>query len=107
MHNYGIYPMITIYISINISWLLIWHHFVKKEIQYPFLHLLLDILPFLLISLGVIIVTQYLTSFITNIYILLIAKIIIVASLYTFFMWFSGSTTFKECIQYLLNNHRK
>jgi len=102
IHPYGIYPMIITSISINISWLLIWHHFIKQEIQYRFVYLLLDILPFLSASIGSIIITHYFTFSITNIYILFITKIIIAATIYTLFMWSSGSKTFKESIQYLI-----
>jgi len=104
IHPYGIHSMIITYISINISWLLIWHHFVKKEIPYNLFYLIVDILPFLFISTGVMVATHFLTSFITNIYILFIAKILTAVALYTLFMWLSGSKTFKESIQYIKNS---
>ena len=100
-HPYGIHTMIVIYVAINISWLLIWHHFVHKEICYPLTALLKDFLPFLIITLGIIAITYYTTSNINNLYLLFLCKIGMVAIIYTLFMWLSGSTTFKESLRYL------
>lgn len=105
IYPYGIQAMIITYISINIAWLLVWYYFVRREIRYRFVHLMIDIVPFLLIAGGVMVVTYFLTLKISNIHLLFISKIIIAALLYILIMWMSGAKTFKESIQYLNNKH--
>ena len=105
IYPYGIQAMIITYISINIAWLLVWYYFVRREIRYRFVHLMMDIIPFLLIAGGVMVVTYFLTLKINNIHLLFISKIIIAALLYILIMWMSGAKTFKESIQYLNNKH--
>lgn len=101
IYPYGIQTMIITYISINIAWLLIWHYFVWREIRYRFIHLLMDIVPFLAIAGVVMIATHFLTLNIDNIHLLFVSKIAIAGLLYLLIMWMSGAKTFKESIQYL------
>ena len=101
VHPYGIQTMILTYISINICWLLVWHYYVNLEIHYKFIHLIIDILPFLLIAFVVMVTTYYITKPINNIYLLFICKIIFAGIMYIIIMWISGSQTFKECLSYL------
>ena len=105
IYPHGIQTMIITYISINIAWLLVWHYFAWCEIRYRFIHLMMDIIPFLLIAGGVMVVTYFLTLKISNIHLLFISKIIIATLLYILIMWMSGAKTFKESIQYLNNKH--
>ena len=101
IHPYGIRTMIITYVCIQISWLMVWHYFVRREINYRFIHMLKDILPFLCIAAAVMIATYYLTLSIANIYLLFISKIAIAGILYLLLMWVSGSQTFRESLQYL------
>ena len=101
IHSYGIFTMIVTYICINIGWILVWHHFVQKEIQYKLFSLVKDIAPFLLSSVFVMGATFYFTSSITNIYLLFISKIILACILYIGIMWISGTPIFKESISYI------
>ena len=88
--------MITVYVAINIGWLLVWHYFVWREIQLNLFLALKDILPFALIATGVMVATYYITVGFTNLYLLFAGKIIIAGLLYTAILWLSGSVTFKE-----------
>lgn len=106
LHTYGIRTMILAYVAINISWLLVWHYFVWREIGLTLFQAMKDILSFAVIAAGVMICTYYITLNITNIYLLLTAKILIAAVLYTGVMWGSRSVTFKESIQYLTKKKR-
>ena len=98
---YGIYTMVCVYVSINVVWLFIWHYLVYKEIKLNLLHVLKDVLPYAGIALLVMAFTYWVTIKMENIYLSIIAKIFIAASLYTSIMWLSGSATFKECLGYL------
>ena len=101
LYPYGIYTLITVYVSIQVAWLLVWHHFVCREIGYSFSALMKDLLPYLFIAASTMVVTYLCTSDSTNIYMRFVAKISMAAFLYTLIMWLSGSVTFKESLQYL------
>ena len=105
-HPYGIHTMIIIYVTINISWLLIWHHFVQKEICYTLKKLIKDTTPYLLITSGAIAITDFCMTDCTNIFFRFIGKIGIVSILYLSAMWVSGSQTFKESLNYLLKRKK-
>ena len=101
IHPYGIYPMIITYASINVGWLLIWHCFVRQQIQYRLSFLLMDILPFAIIAGGVMVITYHFTLFIDNLYLLFIGKVFLAGLLYIAIMWLSKAKTLKECWLYL------
>jgi O-antigen/teichoic acid export membrane protein len=101
IHPYGIRTMIVTYVCINISWLMVWHHFVHKEIHYKSTDLLMDILPYLFISASVMITTHYLTSSLTDIYLQFVCKIITAGILYVLIMWISQAEMLKESLNYL------
>ena len=106
-HPYGIHTMIIIYVAINISWLLIWHHFVQKEISYSLNSLIKDITPFLLITSGAIAISYFCMEDCDNIYLKFAGEIGIVAILYLSTMWATGSQTFKESLYYLLKRKKE
>ena len=101
LYPYGIHTMVLVYVLINIVWLLVWHYFVWREIRLRLFQELKDIMPFAIISGGIMIATYYITLFMQNIYLLFVSKVIIASSLYMIIMWCSGSITFKESIQYV------
>lgn len=106
LYPYGIHKMIIAYVCINISWLLVWHYFVRREINLRLFDALKDIFSFALIAALVMGVTYLITNGIPNIYIRLIAKIALAATLYISVMWLSGSVTYKESINYLLKKKK-
>jgi len=101
LYPYGIYILISVYAGINIAWLLVWHHFVKREIGYSLSALMKDLLPYLFIAGGVMAITWFCIANSTHIYMRFVAKIVMAVSLYVLIMWLSGSATFKETIHYL------
>ena len=107
LHPYGVFVMVAVYVGVNIAWLLIWHYFVWREIPISLLSALKDILPFAGIACLVMVVTFFATVSIQNIYCLILAKIMMAASLYTLIMWVSGSKTFRECLGYMREKIKK
>lgn len=101
LYPYGIHTMITVYVAINIWWLFVWHYFVWREIQLNLFLALKDILPFAAIATGVMAATYYITYGFTNLYLLMISKILIATILYIAIMWLSRSVTFKESLHYI------
>ena len=106
LYPYGIYTLISVYAGINIAWLLVWHHFVSKEIGYSLFSLMKDLLPYLFIAGGVMAISWFCTANSTHIYMRFVAKIGMAASLYILIMWLSGSATFKESVHYLLKRKK-
>ena len=82
LYPYGIHTMVLVYVLINIVWLLVWHYFVWREIRLRLFQALKDIMPFAVISGGIMIATYYITLFMQNIYLLFVSKVIIASSLY-------------------------
>lgn len=106
-HSYGIMFMIKCYVIINISWLCIWQYFVWKEIRLSFLQAFKDIFPYALIAGFTMYITAYITNlFDLNIYYTCLLRICIAAIIYIGIMWLSGSATFKESIQYLIQRKK-
>lgn len=98
----GMFVMTHYYVAINICWLLVWQYFVWKEIRLTYLQAMKDILPYGLCAAATMFAIGWLTSGITNVYLLLAAKIAGAVVLYALLMWVSGSVTFKESVNYLL-----
>lgn len=101
LHSYGIQFMLFIYVLINILWLIVWHYFVQKEIKISIFMAIKDIAFFAAAAIFSMVVTYYVTSYIANIYLLIISKIILAASLYISIMWISRSVTFRESLNYI------
>lgn len=103
---YGLQAMLMVYVAINTGWLFVWHYFVYREIRLPLWAALKDVVPYAGIALFTMTVTYFVTGRITDIYLLILAKIAVAATLYTGLMWISGSETFKESLSYLLKKKK-
>ena len=98
--------MVIAYVTIVILWTGIWHRFLYQEIRYPFLSVLKDILPFLLIAAATMVITYFATSWIGNLLILLITRILLAAALYIGLLWVFGAKILRECLSYLLHKNK-
>jgi O-antigen/teichoic acid export membrane protein len=107
VYPYGIRWMIITYSIINMFWVGVWFLLVRKDIQYSFMQLAGDLIPFLGITVAIIAGVFFLTRGIENMYWSMCAKIFLVAGTYILTMWISGSVTFRDCVQFVLNRFRK
>lgn len=98
---YGINSMIIIYVIISISWIFVWHHFARKEINLNMMEVIKDIFPYLTLSLLFIVIAYLITEGMTNLYISFIIKFLIVSLSYSISLWLFNSTIFKEFIQFI------
>lgn len=98
----GIYYMVLAFVVVNVLWMFVWHYFVNKCVEISIVDAVKDILPFGLISLIVLCITYFVTMSISNIYLLLVTKVLFAASLYSFFMYLTNSVIFKETFDFLL-----
>ena len=100
-YPYGIAVMIQCFVCLNILWVPVWQYFVWREIRLSLWMALKDILPFALIASATMAITWYVTSGISNLYLLLAAKIGVSAVLYCLLMWGSRVAIFKESLQFI------
>ena len=98
----GIEQMILSYIAIVVGWTAVWHYFVWREIRFPWLQALRDILPFMLIAALSMILTYFATRSIENIYLLITSRILLAATLYLATLYLLGAHILRECLGYLL-----
>lgn len=98
--SFGIYYMLTAYISVYFLGILIWHFYAYRLIGLRLKSVVMDILPYLLATLFSFAVVWLLTYRIQNLLWLLIAKIVLSALIYILIMWISGSVIFKEIITF-------
>lgn len=109
-HKLGIMAMVIAFACINILWLLAWQLFASKLIGYRFVTMLRDLLPFMLIALVVMGVTYLVTQFISNMYLLLVVRILLAATLYVLTMKLLHARILEECIEFIRSkksNHQQ
>lgn len=107
VHRQGIYYMILTYACINIVWLLVWHHFIRKEISLRLWDAIKDIAPFGGIALLTMGITYALTVSIEPKWLLMTAKIIIAGIVYFCIMHLSRSKIQQEALSYLLRRKKE
>ena len=101
MYPYGIHKMLVVYLLINFAGLFICHYYVNKVIGLRFFSVLRDILPYLFITLGVYIISYFLTFYIENLYIRFVCKFFIPVIFYSVVMILTKSVMFKESVNFL------
>ena len=109
-HKWGIMAMVIAFACINILWLLAWQLFASRLIGYSFVRMLRDLLPFMLIALAVMGITYLVTRFISNMYFLLLARILLAAALYVITMKMLRARILEECIEFIRSkksNHQQ
>ncbi len=102
----GIYTMVMAYTLLNIVWVFVWHFFTNRLMSYGLLSFLKDILPFALAAIAVMVVTGFVTQGITNMWLLLISRVVIAAILYYVIMRVSGAVILKECFAFILSKKK-
>ncbi len=102
-YRFGLDTMLIAYVTVNIAWLFVWHHYARRETGLSLRHVLADLLPYLAVAALVMAVTWLATSQITDIVISLILKIVLAAGLYCLIMCLGRSTVFRETVDYLLH----
>ena len=106
-HSMGFKPMVMAFAAVNIVWLLAWQFFASQLIGYRFTTMLRDLLPFMLIALAVMVATYFLTLPISNIYVLLVARVVIAVALYALTMKLLRAKIFEECVEFLRTRRHK
>ncbi len=105
--SYGILATVTVYAAMLILWTGVWQLLAGRLLSLTFRHLLLDICPFLLITVGCIAIAYLLTSGIEQPVLLIIARVLVTALLYVGMMKITHVKIFSECMQFFLQKFKK
>ena len=98
--------MVEAYMVFNILYLLVWHWQTQRVLHLRLWHVVLDIVPFALAALIVMVATYFATSFIENNILLLVCRILLAALLYFLLMKLSHAVVLEECLQYVLKKKK-
>ncbi len=106
-HSLGITAMVIAFACINVLWLLAWQFFASRLIGYGYQRMLLDLMPFLLIALAVMVVTYFVTLPIGNLYVLLVVRVLLAVALYALTMKLTHATIYRECVEFIRSRMKK
>lgn len=98
----GFRLMILFYVTVLAGWLFVWHYFVWRETGLSLLRVLMDILPYMAVSVAVMVVTYLLTSALENNVLLLVCRIVFAVVLYVVAMLLIERGTMKEYIGFII-----
>lgn len=102
---YGIHTMVCTYVGLTILWMFFWYGLAYRYIAYKPLDFLKDFVPFLLAALAVMVATYFATRMIANLYLLLLARVVLAAFLYFCVMKVARVKILDDCLNFIL--HRK
>ena len=106
-HSLSINAMVIAFACINILWLLAWQVFANRLIGYRFFSMFRDLLPFMIIALAVMVVTYFVTLHISNMLMLLVARVLIAAALYFITMKLLRARILEDCIEFIRSKKSK
>ena len=98
--GYGIEWMIVVYVAINVGWLLVWHYYVRREIDISLVEVMRDLTPYLAITLALCYAAHLLTAGTDNLYFSFAAKVVFVVSGYCLTLWLLKSVIFMEALDF-------
>ena len=93
--------MVIYYVVLNVGWLVVWQACARKLIGLRYRHALLDITPFLLFSLGVMVACWWLTFSMQLGWLRMLLRIALAIALYAGSLWLARARILLESIDYL------
>lgn len=100
----GIIAMVTAYSAFIVLWTIAWQIYTKKIVDYSFLDLLKDVMPFLLAALAACVIAYAVAVLLPGMLLRMVVKIVVAVILYVTVMQIAGAHVMKECIGYLRHN---
>jgi len=98
---YGIGRMVQVFAAVNILWLGVWFCCSHREIGLSIVEAVSDVAPYLLLSVGIVCATHWLTADISNVYVRIVVKVLAVAVTYCAALWLLRSTIFREALLFI------
>ncbi len=102
----GIPLMVSTYVAVYLLWLLIWHHFLWRDIRLPLTAVLKDTVPFLLTAAACMAAAYFATRSLSSPLLLLAARAGMVAILYVGILWMTHADILRESIDYLVKRRK-
>lgn len=107
LHPYGILPMVTTYVLINILWVPVWNRCAHRYIGLSLSTALRDILPFVGTAALAMTAAYFAAGLFDNIYLILVTKIIVAVGVYLGTLHLLGAAILRESIGYLFRRNGK
>lgn len=101
LHSRGIEVMVWAYTVLFVLWFFVWHFFVSRLSGYRLFDMLADTIPFLLAALLVMLLTGWTTASVETLWLRLVLRIIISASLYFALMKLLRVKMLDECMEFV------
>ena len=101
LHSRGIEVMVWAYTVLFILWFFVWHFFVSRLSGYRLFDMLADTMPFLLAALLVMLLTGWTTASVGTLWLRLVLRTIISASLYFALMKLLRVKMLDECMDFV------
>ncbi len=105
-YRYGLNVMLYVYTGVNIGWLFVWQRLAYKHIGLRLVRVLSSILPYLIISAVIMLLTEMVAGYVHNLWLSLLLKILMAAGLYILIMWRAKSKVFYETLEYLFKRKK-
>lgn len=105
-YPYGIEVILWACAALNVLWLLPWQMTAHRLIGLRLMDVLKDVVPFLVVALAVMLITWVLTSWIQQLLILLIVRVLVAALLYAGVMKLLHVAIMDECINFILKRKK-
>ena len=103
---WGITAMVAAFVAVNILWTLVWWWLVRQQTGLSLWLFLRDLLPFLLIAAACILAAAWAASFVPNVYLSLMVKVVVAVALYLVAMQLLHVATFREALAYLRKRNK-
>lgn len=107
VHPWGIKWMIVCYCVFNALWLLVWLYFANREIGIRLTMFFSDVLPYMLLAVGVMSVTCFVTKGVDDMLLLLVAKMSVAALLYLSVSYVMRSEELHGIIEFLYKRKKQ
>ena len=107
LFSQSILAVVAIYSTFMIVWLAAWQVVAKSLIGLKWMEALLDIVPFLVITVAVLAITHFATMWIESDVLLLVVKALLGAALYIAVMRLARVKIFAECWDFLRKKLRR
>lgn len=107
VHPWGIKWMIVCYCVFNALWLLVWLYFANREIGIRLTMFFSDVLPYMLLAVGVMSVTCFVTRGVDDMLLLLVAKMSVAALLYLSVSYVMRSEELHGIIEFLYKRKKQ
>lgn len=101
LHSRGIEVMVWAYTVLFVLWFFVWHFFVSRLSGYRLFDMLADTIPFLLAALLVMLITGWTTASVGTLWLRLVLRTIISASLYFALMKLLRVKMLNECMDFV------